>query len=126
MKKQERTKEQRWAGIPVMFAFAVAIGLLLMTTIDSSVLEQERVGELKADMLSLNRTIETMNDRQAVFAVRHMEKRLMEVEEKMGNEQDLKVQRVLGESTVILLELQGNLKERKLKKSDYPSKRIIY
>lgn len=110
----------------MMLAFTVAMGLLLMTTIDSSVLERERVTELKSDMLMLNRTIDQMNDRQAVVAVNFMEKRLAKVEQKWGNEQDLKVQRVLGENTAILLELHENLKDRKLKKSGNATKEIIY
>lgn len=125
MSKPGQTWKQRWAGIPMILAIAVAIGLVLMTTIDSSVLERERVAELKSDMLTLNRTIETMNDRQAIYAVIHMEKRLLKAEQQMGNEQDLKVQRVLGESTFILLDLQESLKDRKLKKSDYPQKKKI-
>lgn len=126
MKNHRGTKEHSWASIPLILAIAVAIGLFLMNTIDSSVLERERVGELKSDMLMLNRTIDSLNDRQAFKAVKSMETRLIEAEEKMGNEQDLKVQRVLGESTIILLELHENLKDRKMKKTKYPSKRIIY
>ena len=104
----------------------VGVGLMLMNALDGHEKEREVVFELKSDLISLNRNIEHLPNRQAVWAVTHMEKRLKEAESYKVNDKNEAVQRALDDSTEVLLDLHDELKERKLKKGDYPRVRIVY
>lgn len=119
-------KEKEWASVLLILAFTITFGVLMMGQMDAGDAEREEVTELKSDMLSLNRTISTMGDRQAIVSVNHIQERLEDAERNIGHKHDLKVQRVLGESTFILLELHRNLKDRRVKKDLYPSSGIFY
>lgn len=117
----------RWRDLILVVLVLIGVAwYLIPLELETAAGEQDTAETVKSDLLTLNRTIDTLKDQQAVNAVNTMEHRLAKVEQMSGKERDLKTQRVLGESTLILLELHRSLKDRKLKKSGLPAPIIIY
>ena len=127
MKKQTKENIQIIAMIAGILVVILALFWSVITLWNSSdEYEQEEfeVLELKADMLNLNRQIQTMPDKKAVEAVLLMEKRLNQAELEASSANG--IQRWLHQSNDILLQLHNDLKERDIRTTDTPQKPIIY
>lgn len=129
MKKQTKEFILITAMVAGMLVIILALSWSVKTLWNSSnEYEQERVEvlELKTDMLNLNRQIDTMPDKQALQSVLAMEKRLKQAELEVTRQHSKSLQRWLGESNDILLQLHNDLKERDIRLTDYPEKSIVY
>ena len=127
MKKQTKENIQIIAMVAGILVVILALFWSVITLWNSSdEYEQEEfeVLELKADMLNLNRQIQTMSDKKAVEAVLLMEKRLNQAELEASSTNG--IQRWLHQSNDILLQLHNDLKERDIRTTDTPQKPIIY
>ena len=127
MKKQTKENIQIIAMVAGILVVILALFWSVITLWNSSEeYEQEEfeVLELKADMLNLNRQIQTMPDKKAVEAVLLMEKRLNQAELEASSANG--IQRWLHQSNDILLQLHNDLKERDIRTTDTPQKPIIY
>lgn len=114
------------AGIALLFfAFLVSIIWIVDSAVNESEQGRVEVLELKTDLLYLHRQIDTMPDKQALQSVLVMEKRLKQAELE-GTRHSKSLQRWLGESNDILLQLHNDLKERDIRLTDYPEKPIVY
>lgn len=112
------------AGIIVVILALCWSVITLWNSSDEYEQEEFEVLELKADMLNLNRQIQTMPDKKAVEAVLLMEKRLKQAELEASSRKG--IQRWLHESNDILLQLHDDLKERDTRTTDTPQKPIVY
>jgi hypothetical protein len=127
VKKQTKENIQIIAMVAGILVVILALFWSVITLWNSSEeYEQEEfeVLELKADMLNLNRQIQTMPDKKAVEAVLLMEKRLNQAELEASSANG--IQRWLHQSNDILLQLHNDLKERDIRTTDTPQKPIIY
>lgn len=127
MKKQTKEAIQITLMVAGLLVVVLALSWSVKTLWNSSnEYEQEEfeVLELKADMLNLNRQIQTMPDKKAVEAVLLMEKRLNQAELEASRTNG--IQRWLHQSNDILLQLHDDLKERDIRATDTPQEPIIY
>lgn len=129
MEKKRNSHKILFIGLgTALLFFALLVGLIGWVTIQNDETEQQKVDVLlmRTDMLYLNEEIDDMSDVQVRESVKSMKNRLTKAESRANGNNNILLQRWLGECNGIMLRFHDELEERDIHLIDTSQKAIVY